>query len=272
MSDLHFGEWQPESPFTELEDYGEGEYELEDEDETRLATLTRAPLGIARAPAPPAPPAPADASGTGASKTGSTAKATAGLVFVKIQGAKSGWFPGNMTQKGREGWIAASGFAHEVKSPRDAASGLPTGKRQHQPVTLTLPWTSASLLLFQSLVNNEVLNSVVIEFAGTQATGVETVTQRVTLTNASVADLRRVNDRSQANQGGPTDTIALTYQKIKIEDPLGGQVAVDDWAATVSELEFEEEDLGRETEEWLGETYELEDTGAGEYTPDGSYN
>jgi type VI secretion system secreted protein Hcp len=267
MSDLHFGEWQPESPFTELEGHGEDEYELEYEDETRLATLSRAPLGIAQRT-----PAPAPASESGTPKTGSTARVTAGLVFVKIQGTVSGAFPGNMTQKGREGWIAASGFAHEVKSPRDASSGLATGKRQHQPVTLTLPWTSSSVLLFHALVNNEVLKTVVIEFAGAQATGVETVAQRVTLTNASVSDIRRVNDRSQANQGGPVDIVALTYQKIKIEDPLGGQAAEDDWAATVSELEFEEEDIGPETEEWLGETYQLEDTGVGEFMPDGSYN
>lgn len=284
MSDL---EWQPESPFTELdrEDTGPGEYEeeLEYEDLTRapISALSRTPVRIAQgtavtqspaaAQSPPASPPAAQAGGSGPARIGSTARVTPGLIFVQIQGAVSGAFPGNTTQKGREGWIAASGFAHEVKSPRDAATGLSTGSRQHGPVTLTLPWSSASPLLFQALVTNEVLRTVVIEFVGTQGMGgAEVVAQRVKLTNASASDLRRLNDRTQANQGGPVDIVALTYQKIELEDPRGGQSAVDDWTSAVSELEFEDAAAFPEAEEWLAETYRLEDTGAGEYAPDGS--
>jgi type VI secretion system secreted protein Hcp len=263
MSDLHFGEWQPESPFTELEGeagagYEEDESELEYEARTPLSGLSRIPLGIPQGPpAPPTPPAP-----PAAPKIGSTAKLTAGLVFVKIEGTTSGPFPGNMTQKGREGWIAASGFAHEVKSPRDVASGLPTGRRQHGPVTLTLPWSSASPVLFSALVTNEVLKSVVIEFVATLAQGKEAVAQRVTLTNASVSDLRRVNDRSQANQVGPVDIVEIAYEKITIDDPLGKQTAADDWRMA-TELEFEDAGPPPATEAWLGEAYQLEDMGAG---------
>lgn len=32
----------------------------------------------------------------------------------------------------------------DVKSPRDASAGLPTGKRQHKPVTITKEWDSSS--------------------------------------------------------------------------------------------------------------------------------
>jgi type VI secretion system secreted protein Hcp len=278
MSDL---EWQPDSPFTELEGEGGGdaEYhdELEYEDETRapVSALSRMPVRIAPAAVvPQSPPAPSQSSqpaGTGAPKQGSTARLIPGLIFVQIQGATSGAFPGNTTQKGREGWIAASGFAHEVRSPRDAATGLSTGRRQHGPVTLTLPWSSASPILFKALVSNEVLTSVVVEFAGTQATGTEVVAQRVTLTNASVSDLRRANDRTQTNQGGPVDVVALTYQKIAIEDPRGGELATDEWTVGVSELEFEDAGAVPEVEGWLGETYPLENTGAGEDGPNSLY-
>jgi type VI secretion system secreted protein Hcp len=281
MSDL---QWQPESPFTELEGEGdagygeyEAEYEFEYEDETRapISALARVPLRVAQgAPVPTGQTQSAQSAASGAPRIGSTAKVIPGLIFVKIEGTKSGVFPGNVTQKGREGSIAASGFAHEVKSPRDVSSGQATGKRQHTPVTLTLPWSSASPLLFNALVANEVLKSVVIEFVAAQASGAEVLAQRVTLTNATVADLRRVNDRTQVNQGGPVDVVAFAYQKIAIDDLLGGQAAVDDWMAAVAELELEFEDAGPipEAEEWLGETYQLEDTGAGEYGPDGSYN
>ncbi len=281
MSDL---QWQPESPFTELdrEDTGSGEYEEEHEyeDLTRApsAALSRAPVRIATGAAmtqsPPAPESPpAQAAGSGAARIGSMVKVTPGLIFVQLQGAVSGAFPGNTTQKGREGWIVASGFAHEVKSPRDAATGLPTGKRQHGPVTLTLPWSSASPLLFQALVTNEAAEDRgdrVRRSRSAATGGAEVVAQRVKLTNASVSDLRRLNDRTQANQGGPVDIVSLTYQKIEIEDPRGGQSASDDWTSAVSELEFEGAGVAPEAEEWLAETYRLEDTGAGEYASDGS--
>jgi hypothetical protein len=32
---------------------------------------------------------------------------------------------------------ASGGTTHEIVSPRDAASGLPTGKRQHKPFVIT---------------------------------------------------------------------------------------------------------------------------------------
>ena len=35
-------------------------------------------------------------------------------------------------------------FEYEVKAPRDAASGLPTGKRQHKPMTITKEWDKSS--------------------------------------------------------------------------------------------------------------------------------
>jgi len=36
-----------------------------------------------------------------------------------------------------KGKMEVYGFSHEVVSPRDAASGLPTGKRQHKPVRMS---------------------------------------------------------------------------------------------------------------------------------------
>lgn len=36
---------------------------------------------------------------------------------------------------GREDSIMVIGMSHSVVAPRDAATGLPTGKRQHKPFT-----------------------------------------------------------------------------------------------------------------------------------------
>ena len=59
--------------------------------------------------------------------------------------------------KGSAGEVSVDVLAltHEIISPRDAASGLPTGKRQHKPFTITKPVDKSSPLLFESLVKGE---------------------------------------------------------------------------------------------------------------------
>jgi prepilin-type processing-associated H-X9-DG protein len=44
---------------------------------------------------------------------------------------------------------------YSIVSPRDSASGLPTGKRQHKPMVITKEWDKATPLLMQALVSNE---------------------------------------------------------------------------------------------------------------------
>ena len=62
--------------------------------------------------------------------------------FVTVTGARQGPFKGESTQKGREGKIPGVAFSYGVLSPRDPTSGLPTGKRQHQPVVFSKEWAS----------------------------------------------------------------------------------------------------------------------------------
>ena len=57
--------------------------------------------------------------------------------YLKLKGQKSGEVKGSVTQKGRENSIMVIAVEHEIISPRDAASGLPTGKRHHKPLTIT---------------------------------------------------------------------------------------------------------------------------------------
>lgn len=53
-------------------------------------------------------------------------------------------------------------LSHSVTSPRDAASGLATGKRQHKPLAITKEWNKSSPQLF-SLVVTESGSSVTIQ-------------------------------------------------------------------------------------------------------------
>jgi type VI secretion system secreted protein Hcp len=112
------------------------------------------------------------------------------------------------------------GFSHEIVSPRDPASGLPTGKRQHQPIVITKQLDASTPRLLSALVTNEDLSSVVI----TLDEGGNAVAT-VTLTNASISDY-------QAH--GTAEQWSFTYQKITWTWTDGGITASDDWEAPTS--------------------------------------
>jgi type VI secretion system secreted protein Hcp len=118
------------------------------------------------------------------------AAAQADNIYISVKGARQGAFKGEVLQKGFETKIAGLKFRYELVSPRDPASGLPTGKRQHKPVTLTKEWGAASPQLFEALVTNEVLPEVVIDFVGVDPkTGGMTLSHSIKLTNAGIADI-----------------------------------------------------------------------------------
>src|SRR5262245_26518966 len=75
--------------------------------------------------------------------------------YLRLKGQKQGEIKGSVTQKGREGSIMVIAVTHEILSPRDPASGLPTGKRMHKPFVVTKELDKSSPLLYSVLVNNE---------------------------------------------------------------------------------------------------------------------
>jgi len=131
---------------------------------------------------------------------------------VMITGAKQGAFSTTP--------IALTGLSHEIISPRDPASGLPTGKRQHKPIVFTKQLDSTTPLLLNALVTNENLTSVLI---GLLRNGQLVAT--IKLTNANIADY---------TDNGDTEHWSLTYQKIEWTWVDGGITASDDWEAPVA--------------------------------------
>src|SRR6187401_2230480 len=84
--------------------------------------------------------------------------------YLKLKGQKQGEIKGSVTQKGREGKIMVIAVSHEIMSPRDAASGLPTGKRMHKPFVVTKELDKSSPLLYNVLCNNENVTEWKLEF------------------------------------------------------------------------------------------------------------
>lgn len=154
--------------------------------------------------------------------------------YLKLKGQTQGDIKGSVTQKGREDSIMVIAYSHEVVSPRDAASGLPTGKRQHKPLVITKEIDKATPLLFNALVNNENIPEWKLEFWTPSATGKEKQHYTIQLVNASIGGIRSemLNNKYPENmQHKEREHVEFCYQKIIWTWVDGGITAEDDWEA-----------------------------------------
>ena len=155
-----------------------------------------------------------------------------GYLIAKAQ--KQGQINGSVIQKGKEGWIAVYGFHHEMVAPRDVASGLATGKRQHKPLIITKEIDKSTPLFYQALVNNENFSEVVLRFftQDVRGSGKEIQHYTIKLTNATISSIvdDMANNKIVENAKLPMlEMISFTYQKIEWTWVDGGITATDSW-------------------------------------------
>jgi type VI secretion system secreted protein Hcp len=150
--------------------------------------------------------------------TAAPAALTAQGFTLAVQGKTQGLFPGT-----KEGAIPALRLSYGVKSPRDLASGLATGKRQHGPVVVTKLVGISSPQLFQALTTNEVLSSVVINCfpAGGGSPYI------IKLTDASASEIKQYTEMENS---APVllEDVSFTFRKIEVQDPNTKSLAMDD--------------------------------------------
>jgi type VI secretion system secreted protein Hcp len=149
-----------------------------------------------------------------------------------IRGETQGEIKGSVTQVGREDSIMVIAANHEVVSPRDAASGLPTGKRRHAPFTITKEVDRSSPALYAAMVNNEILIGCRLEFWQLSKSGKEQQQYTVELIDASISDIHfeMLNNRYPENrQHKEREHVSFCYQKIIWTWVEGGITAEDDW-------------------------------------------
>jgi len=157
--------------------------------------------------------------------------------YLKLKGQKTGEIKGSVTQKGREGKIMVIAVSHEIVSPRDPASGLPTGKRMHKPMVITKALDKATPLLYNVLTNNENIQEWQLQFWRPSATGAEQQHFTIKLTNANIASIafRMPNNKHpDLMKFAEYEEIAFTYQKIEWTWTDGGITAMDDWESPVT--------------------------------------
>ncbi len=78
--------------------------------------------------------------------------------------------------------------------------------------------------LFQALVTNETLTSVVFEFVAPDSTGAVKTFRRITLANAALSDL---HERAGVAKPTWTTDVSVVFQKIEIQDVPSTVVATD---------------------------------------------
>ncbi len=117
-------------------------------------------------------------------------------------------------------------FQQGIVSPRDAASGQATGKRQYNPITIVKRVDASTPRLFQACATNEILPAVqfVLRPPGASADQL-----KVTLTDAACADLT-----DSTSEGGTLEleTIHFTFRKIEVEHLIGKTMFQDDWTTS----------------------------------------
>jgi type VI secretion system secreted protein Hcp len=151
--------------------------------------------------------------------------------YLKLKGQKSGSIKGSVSKTGREGSIEVIAVSHEITSPRDSASGLPTGQRMHKPFVISKTLDKSSPLLANMWANNENLSSWELDFYLPSPNGKgEVLAYTIKLTNANVASIRLVTDAN----GNMKEEVTFTYQKIEWTWTDGGITAMDDWEAPVA--------------------------------------
>lgn len=149
--------------------------------------------------------------------------------YLKLKGQKQGDIKGSVVRKGREGAIAVIAVHHEIISPRDAASGLPTGKRMHKPFVITKQLDSSTPLLYKAMIGDELLPEVELTVFAAGDKVAKTPLYTVKLRNASISEIRLVT-----TDGVDTTEVSFTYQKIEWTWTEGGITADDDWETPVA--------------------------------------
>lgn len=155
-------------------------------------------------------------------------------IILSAEGTKQGKFKGESNRVKFADKSEINGYLQEVTSPRDAGSGLATGKRIYQPIIILKQSGAASPQFFQALTTNEILKKVVIDFYKADPSGIEQNHYSIILDNVTVTGYKQFIGPLENEKFNPANTvlydeIKLIFQKITVEEKIGKTMATDDW-------------------------------------------
>lgn len=117
------------------------------------------------------------------------------------------------------------------RTARESSTGMATGKRMHGTITITKVIDAASPKLMQASTTGELL-TVDFSFVHPGTDGKQEVYKTLHLTNVMISSIQRVG----TNSGGerPMESITLTFEteNAMAMSKDGKKMAMDDWTAT----------------------------------------
>ena len=122
-------------------------------------------------------------------------------------------------------------FEDSVVSPRDAASGLPTGKRQYDPIKITKRIDKASPLMHKVISNNEILDIKVSFYRIINSEAVEFYT--VTLEDAKLVGIKTSPVQMANGKTEIHEEYSFVFDQIEWVYVNGGISHMDDWETPV---------------------------------------
>jgi type VI secretion system secreted protein Hcp len=159
---------------------------------------------------------------------------TQGLITADAFTANS---VGNIYQEGHKDKILVQEIKHEVTTPTDPQTGQPSGQRVHKPFKFTSSLNKATPLMYQALVDGEMLPIVEVIWYRTSTEGKQEHFFSTTLVDATIVSINtvlpHVQDKVNENYTQLVE-VALTYRKIVWEHTVAGTGGSDDWRVPVA--------------------------------------
>lgn len=132
-------------------------------------------------------------------------------MFIKFKASKQGVVTGGVAEKGKESTIKIISFQNENLSPRDAASGQATGKRQHKPITITKQYDKSSPQLLTAFNTQENLPEVSLRVFGSGKACPDGLCYTIELKDVVISGLTSATNE----KGEKSETISFSFQKIE---------------------------------------------------------
>jgi type VI secretion system secreted protein Hcp len=124
--------------------------------------------------------------------------------------------------------VEVESFNQSIVSPRDASTGMSTGKRQHTGIKITKDVDSLSPILQRAASTNEVLKEVAFEFTRFNA-GKEQVYRTIKLVNATVSSIQKRKTAGKTTR--EIEEVSFVCEKIEQTNNTGNKTYNDSWTS-----------------------------------------
>lgn len=151
---------------------------------------------------------------------------------MTLEGESQGKIDGSCEMQGRENSILVEAFNHEVRIPRDPQSGLSTGKRIHNALSIVKVFDKSSPKLYQALCTGEHMKNVTIKWYRIDPTSKEEHYYTHTLEDAIIVAIRPWMPNCldhKTEQYTHMEEVMFTYKKIRWTWEIDGIEAEDSW-------------------------------------------